>query len=216
MAAGSAASQPAASLSVTERISPPGAESLFAAPLSRIFPAVRHDDWLWPSCERDLSCGYAGKPGSIGVMSGGFLFRGLPEMYFTRRIFSNSLTLATKGRKLATISPRLSFITLRSLLACSPAAVTPLEASQPISMPSMPAPPNSLEMSPGSTAITVFRGDAVWNGCCRRHYSGFQKSLPAFSLPAKIYFSPYLQAQTLVRDNLSRKIRDKGESRKRT
>ena len=48
------------------------------------------------------------------------------------------------------------------------------------------------------------------SGCCHRYYSGFRKSLPAFSPPAKIYFSPYLQAQTLIRDNLSRKIRDKG------
>ena len=39
------------------------------------------------------------------------------------------------------------------------------------------------------------------SGCCLRYYSGFQESLPAFSLPAKIYFSPHLQAQTLLRDN---------------
>ena len=34
-------------------------------------------------------------------------------------------------------------------------ATTPREASKPLSMPSMPAPPNSLEMSPESTAMTV-------------------------------------------------------------
>ena len=53
-------------------------------------------------------------------MLGGLRFLGLPDMNLVRSSRNSSRTLATNGRKLSTISPRLSFIVLSRRFVSSP------------------------------------------------------------------------------------------------